>query len=70
MSYNNEYWQLNCVFPIENKSLTIKLPLDIEFKLKTLASKENSSPEKLAANIIENYIRSNCKNKTLDKLFK
>ena len=70
MSENNEYWKFNCSFPIESKTIIIKLPPDIEFNLKVLALKNGISPEKFAETIIEDYINNNCKNKPLEKYFK
>lgn len=64
MSVNNTYWQIHCGFPLKNKSITVELPPDIEFKLNVLAS------EKLAGTIIKDYININCKNKTFEKYFK
>lgn len=69
MHDNDEYWEIHCGFPIGNKSLTIELPLDIEFKLNVLASKKGISSEKLAETIIQNYINTNCKNKPFEKYF-
>ena len=69
MTENNGYWKFHCSFPIGNKSLTIELPLDIEFKLNVLASEKEISPKKLAENIINDYINTNCKNKAFEKYF-
>ena len=63
------YLKFNCKFPIENKSITIQLPLDVEFKLNVLAYKKGISSEQLAKVIIEEYIKNNHKNKSIEKLF-
>lgn len=70
MSGNNTYWQIHCGFPLKNKSITVELPPDIEFKLNVLASEKGVFPEKLAETIIKDYININCKNKTFEKYFK
>ena len=70
MQEDFKYLKFNCRFPIENKSITIELPLDIEFKLKLLAQKNGISSDELAKIIIEEYVKNNHKKKTLDELFK
>ena len=69
MHDENRYRKIHCSFPVGNKSLTIELPLDIEFKLNVLASKKGISSEKLSEIIVKDYINTNCKNKTLEKYF-
>ena len=69
MHNENGSLKIHCRFPLGNKTLTIELPLDFEFKLNVLASKKGISSEKLSEIIVKDYINTNCKNKTLEKYF-